>query len=459
MKNPLISILFACIFALIITACTPKKTENTESQSHEQRPEGTEIVTNFTSDYSYLHNQDAAPRQVGDFVIQGTELKGYYGSNRNLTIPVDLGVNAIGWSAFSHSSVSSITIPKEILSIHENAFENCHSLQSITVSNDNENYASADGTLFNKQKTDMLYVPHGRSGTFSVPDTITEIREYTFVSRHALTSINIPASVTKIGSGGDVFDGAVRLTSINVDRNNSSYASVDGILYDKAVTTIIHFPQDIQGVISIPNTVTTIGNDVLRRRIGITSFNIPNSVATIGDRAFLECSNLTSINIPGSVKTIGDEAFSACTSLRTVTFNEGLVSIGERAFYNCTAVENINIPASVTRIGTGAFAAHDSENWYYMGGIFSGSSSLASITADQRSQIFSSVDGVLFNKAVTELLHFPQGKGGAYSIPNTVTRIEDFAFSYRNNLTSVTIPASVTSIGTDAFFGCSNLTS
>ena len=448
-KNPLISILFVCIFALFITACTPKNTGNKGTQSSE----GAGIVTDFVADDTRSPNDRL---QLGDFVVMGSELVAYYGSDRNVTIPEDIKVNSIGWGAFSHSSVSSITIPGWISSIDPRAFENCHSLQSIVVNEANQYYASVNGALFDKEKTDLIYFPHGKTGSFAIPDTVTVIRDYTFNARSEITSITIPASVTLIGN--DVFGETVRLTSIEVDRNNSEYASVDGVLFNKNVTGFVHFPQGKTGSYTIPNSITGIDAYALRGRGGITSVAIPNSVTSIGDGSFLDCSSLASINIPASVTIIGESAFYGCTVLASITLNEGLVRIGDKAFFDC-AVTSINIPASVSQIGSGAFTASDKENYYWGSGNFSGNSRLSSITVDQRNQNFTSVDGVLFNKAITELIHFPQGKGGAYSIPNTVNKIEDYAFSYRNGLTSVTIPASVASIGTDAFFGCSSLTS
>jgi len=449
-KNPIISILSACLCAMVITACTPKNTNNAETQSSES----TGIVTDFSSDNA---DQNGEIMKIDDFVIRDGELAAYFGSNRVIIIPREFGVVSIGQSAFAHSSVSSIIIPKEIRSINEYAFENCNSLQSITVIEDNEFYASVDGALFNKQKTNMIYFPHGKTGSFTIPDTVSVINDYAFNARSGLTSITIPASVTRIGTQDGVFDGTVRLTSITVDSNNRNYASVDGVLFNKAVTELIHFPQGKTGSYTIPNTITGLGYYIMRGRSGITSVTIPNSVTNIGEGTFFECSSLASINIPGSVTSIGSGAFYGCTALASVTLHEGLVSIEGQAFFNC-AITSINIPASVTQIGSGVFAASDNENYYWGGEGFTGSSKLASIAVDQRNQNYTSVDGVLFNKAVTELVHFPQGKGGSYTIPNTVTGLTDFAFSYRNGLTSVTIPASVTSLGTDAFFGCSKLT-
>jgi len=450
-KNPVISILFACFCTLFITACTPK---NSENNSQAQSQEGAEIVTDFSSGNFNQYDQEGIV-QIDDFFVNEDELVSYHGRNRNVTIPKELGVTSIGWGAFSHSSVSSLVIPKEIRSINGNAFENCHSLQSITVSEDNDNFASVDGVLFNKQKTELLYFPHGKTGDYTIPNTVTVINDYTFTARSGLSSVSVPASVVSIGNSA--FDNTVRLESITVDRSSRNYASKDGVLFDKLETAILHFPEGKTGSYTIPNTITRLGDNVFRGRNGITSVTIPNSVTRIGKQTFNECHSLASINIPGSVTNIGESAFNNCSSLTSVTLNEGLTNIQDKAFYNCTAVTSINIPASVRSIGTQVFTAGYYDDW--LGPNYSQESKLASISVDQRNQNYSSVDGALYNKAVTELIHFPQGKTGSYSIPDTVTKIERYAFSNRSSLTSVTIPASITSIGEDAFFGCAKLTS
>jgi len=451
-KKSIVSILCACFCVLIAAACTPKKDNNTENQN----PGNTEIVTDFSNDNSGQYDQRDEIVRIDDFYVNGSELTSYTGSSRNITIPPELGVTSIGWGAFGHYSPAlTIAIPKEIRSIHEHAFQNCHSLRAVNVSEDNQNYASVDGVLFNKGKTELIYFPHGKAGDYTVPDTVTVINDNTFVARSELNSINMPASVTNIGN--NAFVDTVNLASINVDRSNRNYASKDGVLLNKLETAIIHFPEGKAGSYTIPNTITRLGDNVFRGRNNITSVTIPNSVTSIGKQTFNECHGLASINIPGSVTSIGESAFNNCSTLTSVTLNEGLINIHDKAFYNCTAVTSINIPASVRSIGIQVFTAGYYDDW--LGPNYSQESKLASISVDQRNQDYSSVDGALYNKAVTDLVHFPQGKAGSYSIPGTVTRIEGYAFSNRSSLTSITIPASVTNIGEDVFFGCAKLTS
>ena len=146
------------------------------------------------------------------------------------------------------------------------------------------------------------------------------------------------------------------------------------------------------------------------------------SVTSIGYEAFYKCTGLTSITIPNSVTSIGYNAFKYCTGLTSITIPNSVTSIGDWAFNHCTGLTSINVASG---------------NNYY-----------------------SDNNGVLFNKKKTELIRYPEGKSQtSYTIPDSVTSIEDCAFDGCSGLTSITIPNSVTSIGDDAFAGCSGLTS
>ena len=176
----------------------------------------------------------------------------------------------------------------------------------------------------------------------------------------------------------------------------------------------------------------------------ILNIVIKNGVTSIGEKAFCN-SDLMSVTIPASVTSIGEEAFLGCSSLMSITFASGsqLTTIGESAFESCKGLPSVDIPASVTSIGND---------------VFEDCSVLTSITVADGNEYYSDDHGVLFNKEKTTLIKYPERKAAdPYTIPASVTSIGDDAFKNCSKLKSVTIPASVTSIGDDAFEDCSVL--
>ena len=181
----------------------------------------------------------------------------------------------------------------------------------------------------------------------------------------------------------------------------------------------------------------------------VTKANIPHTikgvtVTSIGNGAFGWCKSLTGVTIPDSVTSIGGSAFSGCTSLTSVTIPDSVTSIGEQAFSECTSLTSVTIPDSVTSIGDGAFASCTS-----LTGIW---------VAEGNNDYSSDASGVLFNKDKITLVQCP-GTFREYTIPDSVTSIGEQAFMGCSSLTSVTIPDSVTSIHWGAFYDCTSLTS
>ena len=176
----------------------------------------------------------------------------------------------------------------------------------------------------------------------------------------------------------------------------------------------------------------------------VKSAVIAEGVTSISWYAFYDCTSLTSVTIPDSVTSISWYAFYNCRSLTSVTIPNSVTSIGEYAFSDCTSLTSVTIPDSVTSIGSFAFRFCTS-----LTGIW---------VAEGNSHYSSDVSGVLFNKDKTTLVQCP-GAFAAYTIPNSVTSIGEYAFYDCTSLTSVTIPDSVTIIGDFAFFYCTSLTS
>ena len=336
------------------------------------------------------------------------------------TITIEDGVTSIGSYAFRNcSSLTSITIPNGVTSIGSDAFSYCSSLTSINIPDSVTRFGfSAFG--------------HCSSLTnITIQNSVTYISQYAFEDCSSLTSITIPNSVTGIGSGA--FYRCSSLTSITVDENNPNYCAIDGNLYNKNATTLIHYAiGKTDTSFTIPDSVTSIDRHAFSYCSSLTSINIPDSVTSIGYRTFSHCSSLTSITIPNSVTSIGDDAFHSCSSLTSITIPDSVTSICQQAFYNCTSLTSITIPDSVTSIGSWAF---------------SNCISLTSITIPDS---VTSIGIRAFSncRSLTSI-----------DIPDGVTSIGNYAFYNCTSLTSITIPDSVTSIGNYAFSYCSSLTS
>jgi len=325
------------------------------------------------------------------------------------SVTIGNSVTTIGQGAFSYcTGLTSVTIPNSVTTIGQGAFSYCTGLTSVTIGN---SVTSIGSSAFG-----------GCTGLTSVtiPNSVTSIGGSAFGGCTGLTSVTIPNSVTSIG--GSAFGGCTGLTSINVDPNNANFSSEDGVLFNKNKTTLIQYPAGKQGTLyTIPNSVTSIGSSAFYGCTGLTSVTIPNSVTSIGDDAFRGCIGLTSVTIPNSVTYIGWNAFNGCTGLTSVTIPESVTSIRNNAFLGCTGLTSINV--------------------------------------DMDNASYSSEDGVLFSKSKNNLILYPQGRQGSYTIPNSVTSIGDRAFYGCTGLASVTIGNSVTSIRDRAFYGCTGLAS
>ena len=359
----------------------------------------------------------------------------------SITIPDS--ITSIGGSAFRGcTSLTSIMIPDSVTEIGWYVFGGCTSLTAIDVEVGNNNYTSVNGVLFNKDKTELICYPIGKSDkSYTIPNSATSIGDRAFYWCTSLTSITIPNGVTEIGS--EAFGDCTSLTSIMIPNSVTEIgdSAFSGCASIKSIT--------------IPNSVTEIGSSVFSGCRSLTSITIPNSVTSIGDYAFGDCTSLTNITIPNSVTEIGDSAFENCTSLTSITISNNVTNIGYRAFYGCTSLTSIMIPDSVTSIGSSAFKDCTSLTSITIPNsvtsidysAFSGCTSLKSITIPNS---VTSISSSVFS-GCTSLT--------SITIPNSVTSIGWGAFDSCTSLTSITIPDSVTIIGSDAFRGCTSLTS
>lgn len=462
------------------------------------------------------------PDKIDDLPVTaiGNGVSSFSGEFGNMTgVVIPKSVTSISSKAFQSShKLASVTIPASVTSIGDYAFDFCRGLKEIKVDKGNPAYCSQDGVLFNKSKTTLIQNPMVKTGTYaipkgvkiigdgafacsnltsiSIPNGVTDIGNHAFSRSRNLVNIAIPKGVISIGKnafrqcdkiksimipssvaqmGEYAFELCNDMKEIKVDGDNTTYCSDNGVLFNKNKTTLIQYPGNKIGNYAIPEGVTIIGNGAFSTSLydsdpyyrKITSITIPESVAIIGDFAFYGCAGLTSVEIPGSVTEIGALAFSHCSDLKSISIPENVTYIERGTFSCCRSLTSITIPARVEGIGIGVFRGCDSLTSVMIGsgvkgiGILALNSckSLKSITVDTQNSTYSSMDGVLFNKDKTKLIKYPESKGGIYTIPDSVTNIEQYAFSSSSCVTGITIGKGILRIEDGAFSGCSSLTS
>ena len=326
----------------------------------------------------------------------GTPGLNYELINNDTAYRVNNGMNMQG-AVNSYETFTDLYIPAYHL--NEETGEYLPVIEIGTSVNSGTN--NAFGGIYNNR---AVYNEFLTSVTFAENRKPTTISNSAFQYCTALTSITIPESVTTIGN--NAFSNCTGLESINVS------SAIIG-----------------QGAFSICKMLTEV--------------TITESVTIIAQNMFQGCASLIEITIPGSVTSIGTNAFNGCTSLIKVILNEGLETISQYAFGG--KITDITIPASVTSIGMQSV------------------NGINNITVASGNPIYVVHDGVLYNKEEGKIIAVPASISGHITIPEGITMIIDNVsnpgFKDRKGLTSVTIPSSVTTIGFNAFGGCTGLTS
>ncbi len=385
-------------------------------------------------------------------------ITGYKGNEKKIKIPSKInGKNVIGidYAAFSYNNkVEILVVSKGIKSIDVQAFCNCKNLKKAVLSSGLESIGeSAFGACVNLS-------------IVTLPESIKTIKKNAFNACFSLTSISVPESVKKIEEGtfsgcrnlkkisfnsgvktiDAAFDSCISLEEvvlpdsvekisteafnycesikiISVSNDNSHYASVDGVLTNKDKTKLLIYPKGkkIQEYI-VPASIKNINGGAFFGAKYLERIDL-NCVEVIGVGAFCGCERIEKIEVRDSVKNIFDECFMDCQSLKEISFPVGVVF--KRDLFN---IDNSSSPFSILN-NCSKLEKVEFFNDFDCGFTFFGCKKLKEITIDDHNKSFASVDGVMYDKDLKEIIRYPNAlKNDSFKIPDSVIKMGQYAF-------------------------------
>lgn len=372
------------------------------------------------------------------------------------------------------------------------------SLKTIKVDEENADFSAKNGILYNKKKTQLIACPPAKTGKITMPNTVKTLRTYSFADCTKVTSVGFSTKLTTIGAKAfsgctgittvslpamtkTIKDGAFdyctkmkkitipagvetidwtlfrcckSLKNIKVAAKNEKYCSVSGIVYNKKKTEVVFCGEGKSGKVTMPSTVTTIGESAYYYCTKITGITFAKTVKQIKPAAFWGCSGLTTITLPSSLAYVESGIFNACYNLKKVTLPSTLKTIDSLAFNGCYRLKSVTIPKKITIIDDSAFEKCVTLNKVTIKstvltelgeGAFSSCPSLGTMTLPSSVKTL----GKYAFSGCTALTKI--------NIPSKVTALSTGVFSYCTKLTSLTVPTKVTTFGASCFNGCSSL--
>lgn len=253
-----------------------------------------------------------------------------------MTIPE--GVTTLGPGAFNGCNcLSKVTMPESLVTIGENAFRGCDSLKSITIPG---NVQSIGGAAFSGTGITSVFIPKSVI-------SMGEYEDSTPITKAGIYNIR--------GKYDFPFTGCPNLSAVLIAGDNPAYYSWNGIVYNKTKTEFIHYPpKKVGSTFKIDDGVTTVGPGAFYNCKGLTEVVLPDSVVKIDDFAFSSCSNMSNIQFSSKLREIGYGAFANC-GITNMILPDTVSKIDSFAFESLP-VKEFTFPASLKEIGYGAFS-------------------------------------------------------------------------------------------------------
>ncbi|MDE6288272.1 MAG: leucine-rich repeat domain-containing protein [Muribaculaceae bacterium] len=350
-------------------------------------------------------------------------------------------VTDIGNGAFfACSSLSTIEIPSSVTTIGEAVFYLCEGLTSVLLPN-------ALTSIGNSAFGDCT-----RLSSINIPATVTSIGNYAFSGCSSLTSVDIPAYVNSIGICA--FGFCRNLTSINVDINNQNYSSIDGVLFDSEVTTLIQYPAGLIGEYEIPSSVNLIVEDAFYGSGSLTSVSIPGCVTAIGEMAFYFCERLEAVYY-----ATDDPKEFPRNIFDSQTYSRANLYVPEGALEKCKQIDPWK--NFIFFNGTFNYDFYGSRLTFKITDEVNKTCSVIDCQPSDETYIYVPAFAVKGSQEYEVTSIGDDAFAGLtmkfFSIPTSVTSIGNRAFCNCDELLDIQIPESVTSVGEEAFENCSRL--
>ena len=378
----------------------------------------------------------------------------FFGCSGLTGLTLSNNLTYIGRQAFSGCSGltnSSLSIPSSVTTIYDgSSFGGCN-FASITVNSNNTIYNSNNNcNAIIETATNKLIV--GCKNTV-FPNNITEINNYAFYNCTGLTTLTIPASVTRIQSYA--FSGT-GLTTLTIP-STCTYVMTNAFTgcTNLRTVTLCHDNISSGGSSASASLSNTYGNYV-------TTYNINASVTSIGGSKFYNCTALTTVNLSNNITTIGNSAFYNCTSLSTIDLSH-ITTIGNSAFKGCTGLTSVNL-LSTTTINNNGFEGCTGLTSVNISNIttlnayaFKGCTGLTSVILPSvgSASIFETITGYQFQNCTNLTSIGPVGSGASIEIPSKLSYMKN-AFQGCTGLISIVIPNNITSMD-GSFINCTGL--
>lgn len=409
-----------------------KELRNNSNYEYAERHDSSIIITKYkgnSTQVSFPHTIDDMPvKEIGDYCFYSYKLV----KNDRFTV-----LNTYDYSEDDYN-ITTIYISDNIERIGKYAFYNLSNLNAVTL-----------------------------------PNTLTEIDDFAFYQCINLEEINFPDSLYKIGisallqtrwysnqSNGLVYAGKVAYSYIgningNITLANDTIGIASEAFRGQANLISIIMPQELicigdysfnnTGIntIQISSSVTEIGNGAFSYCNNLMSIRLPNGLTVLNDYLLYNSTSLVDIVIPSGCKSIGDYAFYNCINLKEVNMPSQLENIGNYAFYNCSELVEIDVPEKVSQIGNGVF-----DKCY----------NIININVSEKNKFYQSIDGVLFDYRITNLIYYPSSNTRTYySIPETVTTIDPNSLKYSIYIEELVLNKDIIKLHKGLLEGCNRI--